>query len=72
MKASITPYLEETVLCKRGFPGDSEVKSLPAMPEIQETRIWSLGQKGPLEEGMATYSSILAWRIPWTEKPGGL
>ena len=45
------------------------VKNLPAM---QETWVWSLGQKDPLEEGMATHSSILAWRIPWTEEPGGL
>ena len=35
-------------------------------------RILSLGQEDPLEEGMATYSIILAWRIPWTEEPGGL
>ena len=40
------------------------VKSLPA---IQETWVWSLGQEDPLEKGMATHSSILAWRIPWTE-----
>ena len=39
---------------------------------MQETWIQSLGQKDPLENGMATYSSILAWRIPWTEEPGGL
>ena len=45
------------------------VKNLPAM---QETWVQSLGQEDPLEEGMATYSSILAWRIPWTEEPGGL
>jgi len=45
------------------------VKNLPAM---QETRIQSLGWENPLEKGMATYSSILAWRIPWTEQPGGL
>ena len=45
------------------------VKNLPAM---QETRIRSLGQEDPLEEGMTTQSSILAWRIPWTEEPGGL
>ena len=37
-----------------------------------ETRVWSLGQEDPLEEEMATHSSILAWEIPWTEKPGGL
>ena len=45
------------------------VKNLPAM---QETWIQSLGWEDALEEGMATHSSILAWRIPWTEKPGGL
>ena len=39
---------------------------------MQEMRIWSLGHKDPLEEGMATHSSILAWRIPWTEEPDGL
>ena len=37
-----------------------------------ETQIRSLGQEDPLEKGMATHSSILAWRIPWTEEPGGL
>ena len=43
------------------------VKNLPAM---QETWVRSLGQEDPLEKGMATLSSIFAWRIPWTEKPG--
>ena len=38
----------------------------------QETRVPSLGQEHPLEEEMATHSSILAWEIPWTEEPGGL
>ena len=42
------------------------VKHLPAM---QETRVWSLGQENPLEKQMASHSSILAWRIPWTEEP---
>ena len=45
------------------------VKHLPTM---QETQIRSLGQEDPLDKGMATHSSILAWRIPWTEEPGGL
>ena len=45
------------------------VKNLPAM---QETHVPSLGWEDPLEKGMATHSSILAWRIPWTEEPGGL
>ena len=45
------------------------VKRLSAM---QETRVWSLGWEDPLEKEMATHSSILAWRIPWTEEPDGL
>ena len=45
------------------------VKNLPA---VQETWVQSLGREDPLEEGMATHSSVLAWRIPWTEDPGGL
>ena len=45
------------------------VKNLPA---IRETRVQPLGWEDPLERGMATHSSILAWRIPWTEEPGGL
>ena len=52
-----------------GFPGGSEVKSLPA---TQEAWVQSLGQEDPLEKAMTTRSSILAWRIPWTEEPGGL
>ena len=39
---------------------------------MQETLLQSLGRKDPLEKGMATHSSILAWKIPWTEEPGGL
>ena len=49
---------------KRGFPGGSVVKNLPAMQKLQETQVQSLGWEDPLEEGMATHSSILAWRIP--------
>ena len=45
------------------------VKNLPA---TQETWVRSLGQEDPLKKEMATHSSILAWRIPWTEEPGGL
>ena len=51
------------------FPGGSDGKNLPA---IMETRVQSLGQEDPLEKGMATHSSVLAWRIPRTEEPGGL
>ena len=42
------------------------------LPELQETQVQSLGQEDPLEKGMAIHSSILAWRIPWTEEPSGL
>ena len=45
------------------------VKNLPAM---QETWVQSLGREDPMENGMATHSRILAWRVPWTEKPDGL
>ena len=45
------------------------LKNLPAM---QETQVQSVDQEDSLEKGMATHSSILAWRIPWTEEPGGL
>ena len=52
-----------------GFPGGSVVKNLPAR---QETRVASLAREDPLEKEMAAHSSVLAWRIPWTEEPGGL
>ena len=55
-----------------GYAGGSVVKNSPAMQETQETWVQSLGREDPLEEGRATYSSILAWRIPWTEEPGVL
>ena len=55
-----------------GFPSGSVVKNLPAMQEMQEMWVWSLGQENPLEEEMATHSNIRAWRIPWIEKSGGL
>ena len=47
------------------------VKTVKNPPAMQETGVQSLGWEDPLEEKMATHSSILAWRIPWTEKPGG-
>ena len=47
-------------------------KNTPAMQEPQETQVRSLGREDPLEEGIASYSSILAWRISWTEEPGRL
>ena len=55
-----------------GFPGGTVVKNRPPMQETQEIQIQSLVWKETLEEGMATHSSILAWRIPWTEEHGRL
>ena len=55
--------------CLGHFPVGSAVKNLSAM---QETQVQSLGQEDPPEKGAATRSSILAWRIPWTEEPGRL
>ena len=52
--------------------GHSVVKNLPIVQDPQETRVRYVGWKDPLEKRMATHSSILAWRIPWTEEPGGL
>ena len=52
-----------------GFPGGSVVKNPPT---VQETQVQSLGWEDPLKKEMATHSSILAWRIPWMEEPGGL
>ena len=48
------------------------IKNLLAMQPPQEMWVQPLGQEDPLEEGMATHSSILIWRIPWTEEPGGI
>ena len=56
-------------MCKGASVVAQMVKHLPTM---QETRVRSLGQEDPLEKEMATHSSIVAWKIPWTEEPGGL
>ena len=48
------------------------VQSVKSLPAMRETRVQFLSQEDPLEKGMATNSSVLAWRIPWTEEPGGL
>ena len=58
-----------TVVLILGFPGGSVVKNLPANAGDTGS---ILGQENPMREEMATHSSILAWRIPWTEEPGGL
>ena len=61
--------LDSIYLKLQGLPGGSGGKESAA---VQETQVRSLGQEDPLEKGMATHSSVLAWRIPWTEEPGGL
>ena len=48
------------------------IQSVKNLPAVQETRVRSLGWEDPLEKEMATHSSILAWKISWTEEPGGL
>ena len=65
MKICIYKYLFKSP----GFPGGSAIKN---SPPLQETQVGSLGQEDPLEKKMATHFSILAWKIPWMEEPGGL
>ena len=66
---SLLSYNKGSVKVIEGFPGGPVVKNPPA---TKKTRVQFLGQEDTLKKGMATYSSILAWEIPWTEKPGGL
>ena len=65
---AIFVFLQYTVVYVTSLVAQT-VKNPPAMQEIW---VWSLGQEDPLEKGTAIHSSILAWRIPWTEEPGGL
>ena len=67
----ISATISTIYISNRGFPGGSVVKNPPAMQELQQTWVRSLAREDPLEEGMATHSSI-SWRILWTEEPGGL
>ena len=69
---SISIWYSTIVPMGGGFPSDSAVKNPPVMQEPQETQIPALGLEDPLEEEMATHSSILAWRILWTEESGRL
>ena len=55
-----------------GFPGGSAMTNPPAVKEMQEIQFPSLGWEAPLEKEIASHSSILTWRIPWTEEPGRL
>ena len=61
-----------TVLGTLGFPGGTGLKSHLPMQDTKKTQVQSLGQEDPLERGMATHSSVLAWKIPWTNESDGL
>ena len=61
-----------TRVCSLGFPGGGSGKEPTCHCRRQEMCFGSLGREDPLEEGTATYFRIIAWRIPWTEEPGGL
>ena len=70
--ASVRSSVQDLAYCKAprgtsGFPTGSEVRTLPA---VQEMHVWSLGRDDSLEKETTVHSSILAWRIPWTEEPG--
>ena len=69
----VGPKLESSLVAQ-GFPGGSDGKKIKKKnpPEMQETWVQSRGWEDSLEDGMETHSSILAWRVPWTEEPGGL
>ena len=75
---SLYPYNKSLYVCMcyiyySGFPGGTSGKeSICQCRRHKEAQVWSLVWEDPLEEGIATHSSILAWRIPWTEEPGGL
>ena len=61
------------IMCARShFRASLIAQSVKNLPAVQETQVRSLGWENPLEKEMATHSGILAWRIPWTEEPGGL
>ena len=63
-------FMPSGLLCNLG--ASQVVKKLMPMQEAEELQVQSLGQEDPLEKAIATHSSILAWRIPWPEEPGGL
>ena len=63
---------KQNVVYLLGFSHGSEVKNPSATEETQEIQVQSLGQEDPFGEDMATHSSVLAWKIPWTEEPGRL
>ena len=72
MSQSIFEMISPNIYVNTSFPGDSAVKNLPTNAGDVGGRVQSLGHEDPLEEEMATHASVLAWRIPRTEEPGGL
>ena len=70
---STSPGIEVcNISVRSALPASLVVQTIKNLPAMQETQVPSLGREDSLEKGMATHSSILAWRIPWTEEPGGL
>ena len=65
-------HATEPIICPLFYIPSLVAQTVKNLPAILETCIQSLGQEDPLEKDMATHSSILVWRIPWTEEPGGL
>ena len=70
--SAIKKEIPPSATTQMGLAGTSAAQTVNNLPAVWETWVRSLGQEDPLEKEMATYSSILAWRIPWTEEPGGL
>ena len=65
-------YVAQWILQKGNDPESLVAQTVRNLPAMWETQVQSLGWEDPLEKGMTTHSSITAWRIPWTEEPGGL
>ena len=72
MQGFRSPNLDELLSLSSGMLASLVAQSVKNLPAMQETQVPSLGLEDPLEKGMATPSSILAWEIPWTEEPGRL
>ena len=69
---SVRVFLQARILESVAIPFSREIVIVKNLPAMRETWLWSLGWEDPLEKGMATHCSILAWRIPWTEESGRL
>ena len=74
LSGSLRPFFYSSFVysCHLLLISSASVRSILNLPAMQETWVRSLGWEDPLEKGMATHSSVLAWRIPWTEEPGRL